>query len=359
MYRYARRSGYGYKRSGYGRTVYKTPFGGGTTYTALSYKRKRPSGGFTTTQTGAPLRAGARVRRKQAYSYTQTKTRRRNQVGKATKVSENMSISATTFGRRASLPRGLLRAALGNNTRNTNTSGTWTSGTGQQRVFYFLNGQLSDLQAIKELAQGEVTANDAKLILKNMKMRLDIKNQSNCAGKLTIYDLGVRFTPGNNTVDNPVEAWRKGYADMGQTDADLLVGNSPLNSAEFRRYFYVKKVTYIPLEPGQQHQHTVWSRFNRVFSSTRWDNANVTTLPGLTVCTMIVWHGSLGHESAAPGTVTYMPMKIDYAAFLSQSFAGISSNAPSFVGTDNLPKTIADFDHMGEAGDQDVDLTAA
>lgn len=149
--------------------------------------------------------------------------------------------------------------------------------------------------------------------------------------------------------------WSKGFTDFGSSGAQLLPGNTPFQSSEFRRTWYVRRVTLVHLEPGQQHEHTVVHRFDQVVDSTRWANSNAQSISGLTGYTMIVWNGALGHESTDASKVTYMPLKIDYLRSEEYSFGYLQRNTPSYVVDSTIPTAITNFDHMGETQDADMD----
>lgn len=74
---------------------------------------------------------------------------------------------------------------------------------------------------------------------------------------------------------------------------------------------------------------------------------------------MIVFHGSLGHESLTPATVSTLPVTIDQMVIREWSYSYMETPPPTHLRTDGLPTTIVDFDHMGEAGDVDADNIVA
>jgi len=113
------------------------------------------------------------------------------------------------------------------------------------------------------------------------------------------------------------------------------------------------------LEAGQQHDHTVYHRYNRVVNSIQFENAAGSALAGLTRFCMVVFHGSLGHESLTASTVTYMPVTMDYSWFQDYTYGFIEKTTRGFTATDNNPTTVVDFDFMGENGDADVNISNA
>lgn len=345
------------KPGGFTRTVYRNPFRPGTTYKAVPPIRKRP---------GAPLRTGRRVRTRlnTGRSYTLTKTKKRINYGQAHKTGDNSSVSALRYGRY--MTRFMMqqfRTMRGKQTVYRNGTVTKTSAGGQQAFLQqdFLNTDELDLIRTK-YGSATLTANEVKFFLGYNKIKYYIKNQSNAAGRLTIYDIVPKQHPRTTFLDTPVEAWEKGIKEMttGQpSNLHLTVGNTPFMSPEFKRFYHVLRATNIQMEPGQQHVHNVYKRINRIVASTEWDHSSIKVCPGVTSWVMLVWNGSLGHESAAVDKVSFMPMKLDVAWSQQFNYAVCDNNAPSYDLTDTFAKDVVDWDHMGENQDQDMDNLAA
>lgn len=312
------------------------------------------------TMVKAPNRMGARVRTGKR-AYVAVRRRKQKMHQRSYKTGDNSSISATYLRSRfGKIPRAIYTKMLGVQTRVESSSGTTSSTTGRQAVWNFINLTRPTLEALKEEVLG-VSENEAKFVIQRARHRLHIKNQSNNAGKLLLYDIEVIRMPPSSSFDTLTECWVKGLVDMGDTTStQTIVGQTPFTSPEFRQYFRIKKVTHVPLEPGQQHEHCVTNYINRVVSSTTWANhTGVLSIPGLTTCVMAVWHGSLGHESATPSTVTYLPMKLDFAVTQEVKFGYVVQSAPKLVVTSTHPTTLVDPDFMGENQDADVNDIAA
>lgn len=350
-----------------GRRSYRRRLGGSSTYAStfgmrpVPFKRKRP----TTTATGAPIRLGRRVRPKLARSYVLTKTKTKNRPGKVTSHGDNQSSSVSNIGKKwlSAFDKALSRKVVSPQTVYSNQSNNMSSTQGKQFCGYFNLLNKNDITTMETAANGgSATNNTVRFFLKTAKVCLKLRNQSNTTAKMTIYDITTKRDPLSTTAENPVKAWDKGMVDLGAGAtgvAQSVPGATPFKSPEFRNGFYVNRSTTVYLEPGQQHDHTVYHKYNRIVNSVRYQNNTSIYFGGLTRWIMVVFHGTLGHESLTASTVTYMPITIDYVYSTEYSYGWIEKTAPAFSLTDNLPKTVADFDFMGESGDADMNVTAA
>lgn len=349
----------------YGTSYYRRRLGGklgnyastmGLQPVPFTRKRKGPP---TITGTQVPIRLGRRVRARTAGStFTATK-RKRQRFGTAKKTGDNSSISATRFGRAwdSHVTKTIMRRVLGRQVYAYNAVTSSVSVQGQQAVYgarIFTRNDLNNI-AIKANDGVNFPDNGIKLFLEYGKMKVVFKNQSNLVGRVSIYDIDHTKTGPGTGYDEPVEAWTKGFTDMGLTNQHLQVGNTPFGSAEFRQLYRVKKVTTLHMEPGQQHEHTIYVKLNQVCDSTRWSNWTADSIGWLTRSVMLVWHGSLGHESTAATSVSYMPMRLDVAVHREMKYGYLEKKQPAYAYTNVLP-TVVNFDFMGE--NQDVDLDA-
>lgn len=322
-------------------------------------KRKYP-GTSTRASTGAPPRMGRRVRPRMANSYVFTKTKRKR-FGKVRSHGDNASASVNSIGKKflTRYDRMMFRKIVSPQTFFYNQYGRMAGTQGKQYVENFSFMQKSTLAAIKLNAAGGVaTDNPVKFFLKSGKSVMKFKNQSNAVCKLTLYDIVTKKNTVSATLGDPPLCWQKGLTDFGGA-SNTTVGFTPYRSSEFNQYFAVNRVTTISLEAGQQHDHVVYHRYNRVVDSSQFDNNVGMFIAGLTRSCMVVFHGSLGHESAAPTTVTYMPVTIDYAWSYEYTYGFIEKTTRTFTATDNNPTTVVDFDFMGENGDADVNPVSA
>jgi len=185
-----------------------------------------------------------------------------------------------------------------------------------------------------------------------------LKNQSNCVAKLSLYDLVTKKNTVSSSLDEPGELWAKGLTDYGAVGV-TTVGFTPFRSPEFNQYFGVNRVTTVSMEPGQQHDHVVYQLYNRVLDSIQFENNVGTSIAGVTRFLLVVFHGSLGHESASASTVSYMPVTFDYAWSSEYTYGWIEKSARGFTATDANPTTIVDMDFMGENGDVDANIVTA
>lgn len=326
-----------------------------------SRKRKRPPGGSTVT--GAPLRLGRRVRPRMAASYSFTKTQqRKKRPGRITTHGDNMSSSVNSIGKKflSRFDKYIAKKIVSPQTVFYNGTAQLASTTGVQAISSLSFMTSSDLNDLFLQAQGGVASSaPTKVFFKSGKSIYRLRNQSNCVAKLTVYDIVVRRNPPSSSLDTPIECWSKGLADYNVASGIVTVGHTPFRSPEFNQYFSVNRATTVFLEPGQQHDHTVYYRYNRLLDSTTFQNSSGVSVAGLTRFCMFVAHGSLGHESAQPSTISYMPVTIDIAWSKEYSYGWLEKTQKSYVVADNNVKVITDWDQMGETGDADVNLVTA
>lgn len=339
--------------------------GGGGSYAStmglrpVPFTRKRKFGGPSTGMSAVP-RLGRRVRPRMARSYLLTKTKRKR-PGKVRSHGDNSSASVNSIGKKflTFFDKMMYRKIVSPQTLFYNSANSTSSTQGRQRVQVFPYMQSTVLTAIKTACNGG-TATDipVKFFLKSGKYSLKFKNQSNHVVKMSIYDIVTKKNTISSSIDSPDEAWQKGLTDFGGLSSGT-VGFTPYKSPEFNQYFGVNRVTTLSMEAGQQHEHLVYHRYNRVVDSVQFENATGTAIAGLTRFIMLVFHGSLGHESTSAANVTYMPATIDYASSYDYTYGFIEKTVRGFTATDNNLTTVVDFDFMGEGGDADTNLITA
>lgn len=214
------------------------------------------------------------------------------------------------------------------------------------------------LTSIETAANGGAGTNiPVRFYLKTAKYSLKIRNCANVNCKLSIYDIITKRNTTEAALDHPKKCWQKGLTDFGGTPAltTETIGYTPYRSPEFNQYFGVKKVTTVSLEPGQQHDHVVFHKYNRVVDSIQFQNNVGQAIAGLTRWVMIVWHGTLVHDQTTPFTaVTYAPIRLDLAETTEYSFGYIEKTTRSFVSTNNVPTNVATIGGMLESGDVDA-----
>lgn len=287
---------------------------------------------------------------------TQTKTKQRKKLspGKYNKSGDNSSVSFTTYGSYSKPKQLLATKLLGHQIREYLVATNATSAQGKQGVAIVSLLSRGDLDQLKTDANiNTTTNNDVSLYIKTAKLKLLIKNQSNVLGKIFIYDI-ISINNGFSTsFDDPQECWDKGFSDMGTASVSNAFGATPYGSPEFRKNFRITKVSAIPMEPGQEHTHVVKKNMNWLIKSTKWDGQSTVNVKGLTYFTMIVFTGSLAHNSQSASEVTISPLTIDYLYRRQYNMAYMYNNKPVYNAPANLTAIIAaNLEHMGE--DQDV-----
>lgn len=345
---------------------YQSAFGGVPQSLTPARTRLPPGYRRTPPPPGRPptlrIGLGRRGRINTGRSYTATR-RRRGRYNKVVKRGENSSATATRMGSYMTRFNRMMYKKLVARRVNASVSSTRsTSAAGQQSVFASFNLDKTQLVALKDdIVGASGDANEYKFFIKYVKRTSLIRNQSNSVVKLSLYDVSLKKQPNGTAADTPIECWEKGLADFGLgSSAAQQPGMTPYRSPEFNRYFYVKRVSTVYLEAGQQHEHTFIHRINRLVPSTVFDNSgSLVSFQGLTTWTMAVFLGSLGHESLTPGNVSIMPATLDILTRSEVHYGYLESKAPKYTWTNNLPATVTNFDFMGETGDADVDPVAA
>jgi len=313
---------------------------------------------------GAPRQSGrSRTDLRSGRSYTITKTqKKKRRNGTVSKTGENTSSSYTSHSNKWSkVPGTLFKKLLGRQTFQTNVSGTRTSKYGRQDELSQSSINLSNLEYMAAQANGgTVTAENVKIFMGSVKTKYHFRNQSNDAGVMLIYDLTCKRTPPDSNFDTPREVWQKGLIDLGNDTLQWeTVGQIPTTSPEFKRYFSISKVTRVPMEAGQMHEHTTMQRVNKVVESVRWQNTTSVSHSGLTNWCMVIYRGGICHESATNANVTFSPMKLDYIKDVTFDFAYMPINKAKYLSVDTLAVAITDPDFMGENQDYDANNITA
>jgi len=243
-------------------------------------------------------------------------------------------------------------------TVGSTSSGRLVANVGRQNYTTLVSmHNATKLRDIKTTIQGGADPRSIQLFLKSARTRLTLRNQANHNVRMTIYDIGVKKRYGSSSLDTPTEAWNVGVDDYGDADYDpTTVGVTPFKSPEFRRGYFVQNTTTLSMEPGQTHEHTVWHKYNRLLNSVIFEHGNDLAVAGVTRYCMVVFHGSLFHESATPITVTTGECVVDYMLYEEYSYSYLDSINPSVTFTNGLATALVDGDQMGE--DQDQDLNA-
>lgn len=306
---------------------------------------------------GPRPRMGQRVRT--GRSYTKTKTKIRTKVGGPRKQNDNSSISSNYIGK-GKMNRGLYNLSknvIAPQTLDYYGSGNLTCTQGRQSVNSFDFLTLGNLNTIKS----SITASNTniRLFLKTARFRITMRNQSNVNARMAIYDIVTKMQTPSISIDTPVEAWVKGSTDFGDANAPYYIGQTPFKSGEFRRYFAVNKVTYVNMEPGQQHEHIVYHKYNRLVDSSIFENQVGTAIKGITRFCVVVFYGHLAHQTDNATNVTTCPVNIDYMVNRQWSYGWLSNVLPTMTITNTIPTNILDLDQMAEDQDKDLDPISA
>jgi len=297
--------------------------------------------------------------------------RGRGGLSEVRRLGENSSLSACYLGKSSRGMRYLQSKAGGIKRTYQNNVGQLNTGTGTQSVISYISLPRLELIACKTALNADLPAefktgnNNMKIIFREVRQKMHIKNQTNHVATVTLYNIIPKAAVLTALIDSPEEAWVKGCTDQGMSGYSQLPGRGPYESKEFTKHFSVVKTTKLFLEPGEQHEHNFVRKINRVFDSTLWDDANLNigeTIKGLTAFTMLVAYGSLGHSSTDVGTtVSYMPVRLDIVNHLEYAYQFYELGKKTTVLTSNnlLGVAPADWDFIADAGDIEGNLVPA
>ena len=300
------------RRLGFGRVGFQP---GGSYLTGFSsldpvpFKRKRKYSGVSSSS--ASKRLGRRVRRRVTRKFVARRRPKRAVI----RHGENSSASNTYLGR-AFLPGAFRAVAAMSGKKVISATGTTpVSSLSQEQgigLFPYLN--LVDLNDIRVEANGGVdTTATVSYVLRQVKSVVAFKNQSNVPCKVKIFDLVCKRDTVGTTRDNPLEAWTAGLSDIASLMTPKSPGAIPFRSAEFNRYWACRRMITHDLEPGEQHTHTVYHRFNRVIKDVDIGQRSPQTVAYYSGFTMIVVLGSLGHDTTTATKIGFMPILLDCA----------------------------------------------
>jgi len=297
------------------------------------------------------------MRMRSGRSYTTTDTRRKKKPNNVKSHGDNSSSSSNTIGGKFKSKFVAQVAKRIVNTQKVTSNGTsrFLSTTGKQGITSFAYMPKAQLTDFETAAQGGTSNNNTvRFLLKKGRQVITLRNQSNSNARVWLYDIVTKREPPSTALDSPVECWIKGNTDFGNTGAEFVIGQTPHFSPEFRQYYAINKVTQFELEPGMQHVHSVYHKYNKIVDSVRFQNSVSLTLAGLTRFCVVVAHGALGHEALTPATISYMPVTLDMAYLNEYSYGWIEKTQPSHAIVDSNPTAITTFNFMGESGDNDA-----
>jgi len=130
------------------------------------------------------------------------------------------------------------------------------------------------------LQQG-LAYNAQKFLMEGVEANITMTNQSSCPCVVDLYDIGVKVNPTPQSaslydVTFPINAWATGLNGSLQTlgavpsasgDPTFLLGTKPMDSALFRDFYRVNKLTTIELGPTSTHVHKVASSDKKLFDT--------------------------------------------------------------------------------------------
>lgn len=137
----------------------------------------------------------------------------------------------------------------------------------------------------------------------------------------------------------PVQAWTEGLKiqTSGSVGNEIqYVGSRPTDAKLFNDYYRVGKVTYLDLAPGQVHYHRMHYKIDRFIALEMLNAANLYTLRGWALGTMIVAYGEPMADVAGTSTTT-APVRIHAIATANYHFSYIKSNSSYSTNANNLP----------------------
>lgn len=344
---------YGRRRLGLARSFKKGNYASQIGARPVPFRPRRPARGSVGVS-GAPRRD---TRPRNARSFTRTQTKRKRQFGKPVMRSENSSISSTRFGRRARVSALIYKKFVGRRIDRSSTSRSIASAQGSQVSTSFEWGSYGDLYNIRQALSGSPGAGvpPVKFFVGYLKMKFLIKNQSNIMSRLVLYDCAIRSQPYSSSTDGPKDCWMKGMSDFGLTNDPDVPYTTPLRSPEFRKFWRVVRATTINMEPGQQHEHTIYRKFNWLGQSDRIDlgAGQALMMTPFGTALLAVQCGGLVSGLRAGGTqgVTVGVSQFDYLTQYEITSALLPGTVPSYVSSAVYVNDVVAPRFMGEAGD--------
>lgn len=192
-----------------------------------------------------------------------------------------------------------------------NASGRDEAGVGYQS--FVLTG---DYFTVADVNLGFTLLNNAataKILLKNVRGETLITNQENVNGRFTIYDIMTKKET-DSTVSNPLTALTTGTVDPASGGAgDYQVpGYTPFMNPRFTEYFKVLQSTEVILSPGACHSHVVNYTPNLYFSHELNARVAGTGIQGLTLYTLVQYHGTPINDVNTQTQVSLSHIAIDW-----------------------------------------------
>lgn len=193
----------------------------------------------------------------------------------------------------------------------------------------------TDSTAQMALVLGAVVA--GKIFFKNVHAESLIKNQSDVAARIKIYDVIARVDT-NATTTDPVTAMTLGFADnSGGAAANYqVVGMTPYANPRFVGFFKILQQTDITLAPGATHNHIINYSPNKLVN-----RVNISAIAGddiarLTVTSFIVYYGSPINAVDTQTEVTTSAIALDIVSMEEYHFNYLHQNNANATVTNTL-----------------------
>jgi len=171
------------------------------------------------------------------------------------------------------------------------------------------------------------TSNSAKVLLKSVHGESLITNQENVNARITIYDIMSR-RDGAAGASDPYVAFRDGFLDStnGAAGDFVVPGATPFSNPRFVEWFKVLKTTNVILSPGACHSHVVDYKINKLYSHEVTNLTTSSCLAGVTLFTMIIYHGSPINDITTQTQVSLSHIALDVVQKESYHFAYAAVN---------------------------------
>ena len=178
----------------------------------------------------------------------------------------------------------------------------------------------------------------AKIMLDAVHGETLITNQENVNARMTIYDIICKKQT-DATVTDPLVALTAGYVDNnGGAATDYLIpGVSVYSNPRFVEYFKVLKQTEVVLHPGSCHSHKVHYKPNRYFSHELSSNIVGDGIAGLTVYTVIQYHGTPINDITTQTQVSLSHISLDWVQKEQYRVVYLHASASSMQASNTLP----------------------
>lgn len=260
---------------------------------------------------------------------TRTKVRTASRLRNRTKLDQgvkqlahNMSMSKYFHGSRKTNLLGKVLKEFSHSNFNRTLPVVMNGVVGRQVVSDFVGIDEYDISQIKGIVDSKTVSSvtggqlrTQRIMLREFRYELDIKNLSTDMCRMDIYDVICRRDIGYDNSDStnfrntPARSFIEGFRDQvtsGTATDYTVVGQSPFDSKQFTSFYQVKKVTHVTIDPGGIHTHRVSGKPNFMYNDTLKEgtSSKVVAWKGLTVYTMIVAWGAPAVDATGVNVTT-------------------------------------------------------